>query len=221
MSLPSKAKKESLTKYAERLALHYMDNQSHEYRKNNGQFFTPPTIAEHMVKLLDLKKGTTLKMAGLTFNKIDKYEPGVIYSLLSRSYEEILDQQLQQQFQQFDKAVFENPDTVGACTFITSLGMDIIGMASYDPRQAPEHAIIGHNCVLPQYRKNGYGKKQILEIIKRLKLRNVSRILASTSEHPFFEPAQKIYLSCGFTELERKKRQPQDQDKTIYYELKL
>lgn len=160
-------------------------------------------------------------MASLTFNNINKYEPGTISRLLSLSYEEILDKQLQQQFQQFDRAVFENLDTVGACTFITSLGRDIIGMASYDPRQAPEQAIIGHNCVLPQYRKNGYGKQQILEIIKRLKSRNVSQILVSTSENPFFEPAKKIYLSCGFTESERKKRQPQDNYKTIYYELKL
>jgi GNAT superfamily N-acetyltransferase len=160
-------------------------------------------------------------VTSLIFNKIDKYEHGTIYRLLSQSYEEILDRQLQQQFQKFDKDVFENPDTVGACTFITSLGLNDIGMASYDPRQAPKQAIIGHNCVLHQYRKNGYGRKQFLEIIKRLKLRNVSRILVSTSENPFFEPAQKMYHSCGFTELERKKRQPLDQYKTIYYELKL
>lgn len=160
-------------------------------------------------------------MADLIFNKIDKYEPGIIYRLLSISYEEMLDEQLKQKFQQFDKEVFDNPDTIGACTFIISLSSDAIGMASYDPRLAPEQAIVGHNCVLPQYRNNGYGKIQILEIIKRLKLRNVCRILVSTSENPFFEPAQKIYISCGFTELERKKRQPQDQYKTIYYELKL
>jgi GNAT superfamily N-acetyltransferase len=166
-----------------------------------------------------MMKGTILEMAGLIFNKIDKYEPGIIYSLLSQSYEEILDQQLKEQFRLFDKDVFENSDTIGACTFITSLCPDTIGMASYDPRQAPELATIGHNCVLPKYRKKGFGRQQILEIIKRLKLRNVSRISASTSEHSFFEPAQKMYLSCGFTELERKKRQPHDQDKTIYYEL--
>jgi hypothetical protein len=54
-----------------------------------------------------------------------------------------------------------------------------------------------------------------------MKLKNVSRILVSTSEQPFFEPAQKVYLSCGFVELERKKRQPRDKYKTIFYELKL
>jgi GNAT superfamily N-acetyltransferase len=160
-------------------------------------------------------------VTGLIFNKIDEYEPGIICRLLSLSYEEMLDKQLKRQFQQFDKNVFDNPDTIGACTFITSLDADIAGMASYDPRQAPKQATIGHNCVLPQYRRNGYGRQQILEIIKRLKLRNVSRILVSTSEHPFFEPAQIIYHSCGFTELERKKRQPRDKYKTIYYELKL
>ena len=139
----------------------------------------------------------------LIFNEVAKYEPGIIRDLLFASYARILDDGLQEQFLQFDRDVFENLGTVGACTFITTLGRQIIGMASYDPRQAPELGIIGHNCILPEQQGRGYGKQQILEIIRRLKLRYIKRATATTSEHPFFKPACRMYLSCGFDEVEK------------------
>ena len=147
---------------------------------------------------------------GLIFTQSSEYKSGSIYRLLSICYAGILDDELNEQFRQFDREVFENVETVGACTFITTLNSDIIGMASYDPRQAPKLGIIGHNCILPENQKKGYGKQQILEVIKRLKLRDIIRATVSTSEHPFFEPARKMYLSCGFTELKRKRKCPKD-----------
>ena len=98
--------------------------------------------------------------SNLIFNEVTKYKPGTVYRLLSDCYVEILDQQLQDQFQKFDQAVFSNPETVGTCTFITTLDSKIAGMASYDPRQAPELGIIGHNCILPEHRRKGCGKQQ-------------------------------------------------------------
>ncbi len=157
----------------------------------------------------------------LFFTQSSKYESGIIYRLLSTCYADILDRKLTEQLKQFDRDVFENTDTVGACTFVTTLGPDMVGMASYDPRQAPERGIIGHNCILPEHRRKGYGKQQILEIIKRLRSRAVIRAVVSTSEHPFFEPARKMYLSCGFMELERKMKHPQDFYRTICYEMEL
>ena len=151
----------------------------------------------------------------LTFNEIAKYEPGIICDLLFACYEQILDDGLQEQFLQFDRDVFENLGTVGACTFITALGRQIIGMASYDPRQAPELGIIGHNCILPEQQGKGYGKQQILEIIRRLKLRHIRRATAMTSEHPFFTPACRMYLSCGFAEVEREQEYSNDHHKKI------
>lgn len=157
----------------------------------------------------------------LTFNEIAKYEPGIIRDLLFASYAEILDQDLQEQFRQFDREVFENPDTVGACTFITTIDSDIIGMASYDPRQAPKMGIIGHNCILPEHQEKGYGRQQILEIIRRLKARHIRRAAVTTSKHPFFGPACRMYLSCGFSELENKRKNPKDRYKTVYFEMDL
>ena len=157
----------------------------------------------------------------ITFNEVAKYEPGLICDLLFAGYAEILDDDLREQFRQFDRDVFENLGTIGACTFITTLGRGIAGMASYDPRQAPGLGIIGHNCILPKHQRNGYGKLQILEIIRRLKSRDIKRMVAMTSEHPFFKPACRMYLSCGFIELQKKRKQPQDLYETIYYEMDL
>lgn len=157
----------------------------------------------------------------LIFNKSVKYEPGIIFELLSICYADILDQELKEQLQKFDGEVFKNPDTVGACTFITTLGPDMVGMASYDPRNVPKIGIIGHNCILPEYRRKGYGSKQIIEIVRRLKSMPVEYITVSTSEDPFFEPARKMYLSCGFSETKRKKKHPHDSYKTVYYKMKI
>ena len=157
----------------------------------------------------------------LTFNEVAKYESGIIRDLLFACYEQILDDGLQEQFLQFDRDVFENLGTVGACTFITTLDRQIIGMASYDPRQAPELGIIGHNCILSENQGKGYGKQQILEIIRRIKSRRIKRIAVTTSEHPFFEPACRMYLSCGFAEVERKQEHLDDLHKKIHYEMEL
>ena len=159
--------------------------------------------------------------SNLTFNEMVKYEPGTIFRLLSECHSEILEQQLQDRLRKFDCEVFENLETVGKCTFVTTLGTDIVGMASYDPRQAPKLGKIGYNCILPGHQKKGYGKRQILEILRRLKEFGVVRITVSTSEHPFFEPARKMYLSCGFSELDRQQKEPQDIYKIIQYEMKL
>jgi GNAT superfamily N-acetyltransferase len=155
------------------------------------------------------------------FIQSTEYESGVICRLLSACYDDILGWELTEQFRQFDREVFENPATIGACTFITIMNSDIVGMVSYDPRQAPELGVIGHNCILPEHQKKGYGKQQVLEVIKRLKSKDIIRATVSTSEHPFFEPAHKMYLSCGFTELERKLKYPKDLYRTIYYGMEL
>jgi GNAT superfamily N-acetyltransferase len=145
----------------------------------------------------------------LAFTPITQHKAGIIASLLLQSYAEILSAEQQYWIQeeenwlQFDREVFENPDTIGRCVFITSWGDKTIGLGSFDPRQQPEFGIIGHNCIVPQFRRHGYGKQQTLEILNRLRGLEIKRAIVSTSEHPFFLPAQKMYLSCGFEESKR------------------
>nr|AQS28971.1 hypothetical protein [uncultured archaeon] len=94
-------------------------------------------------------------------------------------------------------------------------------MGSYDPRQGPEFGIIGDNCILPKFRGNGYGKKQIEEILKRFRERKFRNARVSTSEHPFFISAQKMYPSIGFNETRRFKKKPDSKYRDIEYEMKL
>jgi len=158
----------------------------------------------------------------LTFKPIIQYQVGTVAFLLLQSYADLLLNPLwegeKERFIQADREVFANPDTVGKCTFATCLRGALIGFASFDPRQKPELGIIGHNCILPEFRGNGYGKQQILEVLSRFKSREIGKAVVSTSEHPFFLPAQRMYLSCGFQEKRRYTGGPDSRYRLIEYE---
>ena len=160
-------------------------------------------------------------MSPLAFTLIAEHQAGTIFSLLRQSYSPIWDDELEEKMQEFDREVFDNPDTVGACTFISCLDGQPIGMASYDPRPGPELALIGHNCILPDYQQRGFGRQQIAEILGRLRAQHFTRVTVTTSEHPFFIPAQKMYQACGFKELRRFHQSSDSDGQTIEYGLKL
>ena len=157
----------------------------------------------------------------LKFSKITEYKPGIIFSLLKESYEEVWNDKLERSLREFDKEAFESPDTVGACTFISTLNDKPKGMASWDPRQGPELGIIGHSCILPEFQGNGYGKEQIKEILRRFKLNKFAKVRVTTGEEPFFKPAQTMYLFCGFKETKRYDSCYNPPYKSIDYEIKL
>jgi GNAT superfamily N-acetyltransferase len=157
----------------------------------------------------------------LKFEPITKYEKGTIFSLLLQSFAELWNDELEEKIKKFDREVFENPDTVGACAFISTLNGKPVGMASWDPRQRPELGIIGYNCILPEYQGRSFGKTQIKEIIRRLKEQGFKKVIVTTGEHPFFEPADKIYLTCGFKETRRYNEGRDPRYGSIDYELKL
>jgi GNAT superfamily N-acetyltransferase len=136
--------------------------------------------------------------ARLTFRPATDYEPGAIYAILAGCYAGILDDTLRDSLRQFDHEIFAAPDTVGACAFISSIDEQSVGFFSYDPRQGPEVGIIGHNGVRPVFQNRGYGTQQIQEILRRFASRGFARACVSTSEHPFFAPARRMYEKCGF-----------------------
>jgi GNAT superfamily N-acetyltransferase len=163
----------------------------------------------------------------LTFIPVTQYKAGTIASLLHRCYAKILSaeplywQTEETNWLQFDREAFGNPETVGQCVFITCLGEEEIGFGSFDPRQRPELGTIGHNCILPDFQGKGYGKRQILEILERFKQMGIKRARATTSEHPFFLPAQKMYIECGFQEKRRLIGGPDPRYKVVEYEMEL
>lgn len=86
---------------------------------------------------------------------------------------------------------------------MTCIDGRIAGFASWDPRQTPEYGIVGHNCILPEFRGKGLGKAQVLEILRRFQGFGIRKAKATTCDHPFFVPAQRTYVACGFRELRR------------------
>jgi GNAT superfamily N-acetyltransferase len=154
-------------------------------------------------------------------------EPGIISWLLHQSYAELVQAQPElwqpekENWEEFDRNVFENPGTIGACTFLTWCGKDIVGFFSFDPRPAPAYGVIGHNCILPEYRNRGFGKRQIAEILRQFRQMGIRQAKVSTNDDPFFVPAQRMYTACGFVEV---KRAPLDRDpkqNIIYYEMEI
>jgi hypothetical protein len=93
-------------------------------------------------------------------------QPGLIASMLKQSYADVVESDPLHwgpkvpKWEQFDREVFEHPDTVGACVFLSWSGDQLVGFGSYDPRQKPEFGIVGLNCVLPEFCGRGSGNSR-------------------------------------------------------------
>jgi GNAT superfamily N-acetyltransferase len=156
----------------------------------------------------------------LRFTSVAGFQPGLIAGLLTRSYAAELsaDPQLWQaeagKWQEYDREVFGHPDSVGAFVFLSHLGDELVGFGSFDPRQGPALGIVGHNCILPEYRGRGLGGEQLGEILRRLRERGIRRTKASTLAGDANLPARKMYLAAGFREVGRRPWAA-DQSKTV------
>ncbi len=126
------------------------------------------------------------------------------YAALLRELEEPEAVKLRSSWLEYDAAIRRDRDTVGACGFVTRVEGDVVGFGSWDPRGWPEVGRVGHNCVRPAYRGRGYGSRQIEEILRHFRAKGFVRAQARTGEHPFFEPARRMYLKCGFHEVGRR-----------------
>ena len=147
--------------------------------------------------------------------------------MLNESYAELIQDESEiwqaekANWEESDRNVFENPGTIGACTLLSWRGPVIVGFFSFDPRPQPAYGVIGHNCILPEYRRQGFGKQQVGKVLQRLTQRGIRRARVSTNDHPFFLSAQRMYTACGFVEV---RKAPWDRDpgqNMIYYEKEL
>ena len=145
----------------------------------------------------------------LMFAPPSDFAPGTIERLLLESYEAIRPElsqkewkKLTDQFRDFEQEVALHPE-IARCTFISVENGIPIGLGSYDPRQRPALGLVGHNAILPSAQGKGYGKLQLLEVLRRMKALGIRRARVSTGDHPFSIPAQKNYLSVGFKETRR------------------
>ncbi|MCG2659663.1 MAG: GNAT family N-acetyltransferase [Kiritimatiellae bacterium] len=163
----------------------------------------------------------------LTFTSPFEREPGIVAWLLKQSYAELVASDPKhwelelENWEQSDHSVFENPRTVGACTFLSWANTDLVGLFCFDPRPKPAYGVIGHNCILPQFRGQGFGKQQILEILRRFRETGIRQAKVSTNDHPFFVPARRMYTTCVFREVKRVPWDCDPKQNMIHYEMEI
>lgn len=151
----------------------------------------------------------------ICFTSPREHPPRTVFGLLKRSWTPLWNPRLEENVRQFDCEVTEHPDTVGACTFITCLDFEPVGMASYDPRPQPERGLIGWNCIVPEHRGKGFGTAQIREILRIFQSRAIRKACVTTTDEEFFAPAQRMYEACGFVKTGKTR------DNNVEYELEL
>jgi GNAT superfamily N-acetyltransferase len=163
----------------------------------------------------------------LKFTPIDNLAPGILSALLSRSYAALIRsdpaswKEEENKWIAFDHNAFRNLGSVGGCVFLSWNEREIIGFGSFDPRQRPQFGIIGHNCILPEFRRLGFGKQQIIEILNRFAGLGIQTATVATHDNPFFIPAQRMYLSCGFKEVLREPWEKDPSQNVIHYQKRM
>lgn len=147
-------------------------------------------------------------MPELTFKPLADFSPGLLYRLLAEAYAQALTtldskntKRYQANWRQTDQDAFNHPETIGQCVFITCLDGQPIGFGSYDPRGCPEFGVVGHHCILPKYQGQGLGKAQLQHILALLKDRGCQKVKVTTTDNPFYLPAQKLYEKLGFSKV--------------------
>jgi len=155
----------------------------------------------------------------IRFNKISDFKRGIIFDLLSDAYsfDNEIEKNCAVSWRESDDFFFNNLDIADKYGFITMLNDEVIGYACYDPRNMPEYAIVGDNCIVSKYKGKGYGKLQMQELINRITQGSVKKIFVSTSSS--FIPAQKMYESVGFMRLDNSNLESWQiaQKQDIYY----
>jgi GNAT superfamily N-acetyltransferase len=133
--------------------------------------------------------------------KLANIEPGLVFRTLCESYKGWSDfSKYEEEWNQFDKDIHDNSGSIGSSGFGTILGETLIGFISWDGKQFPSYVIIGHNCVLPEFRNRGIGKYQLSSALIQLDKMGFYQARVSTKRSEFFMYARMMYESCGFVE---------------------
>lgn len=157
----------------------------------------------------------------IEFKKISDCPKGTLYSQLEDAYSFNRDckKYWKDIWQEYDDFFYTNLKSVAdKCGFVTVVDGTAVGHISWDPRNKPDYVIMGHNCIISDFKGNGYGKAQLQEAIRRIKKINVKKIIVTTNE--ILLSAQKNYESAGFVKTkERENKETPFAGKYIDYEM--
>lgn len=157
----------------------------------------------------------------IEFRKITEFPRGTLAALLKDGYsfETQFAYYWQKQWQEFDDFFYDNPQIAEKYGFITALDGEPIGLVSWDPRNLPESAEVGHNCIATKYKGNGYGKQQVREAVNRIIAQGAEKIIVCTNEK--LVAAQYTYESVGFKFVKKSEETicPELAGQRIHYEM--
>ena len=146
------------------------------------------------------------KNEDLTFDRPEDHEPGTIERLLVASYAGLsMDAgqlgEYRRRWRALDRQARESDPTGNGRVWITSLDGEPIGMASFNLSLGLEKGVVGQNCILPGFRGRGFGRRQVEEILRRMRELRVQTAAVTTGDADFFAPARRMYLACGFRQI--------------------
>lgn len=152
----------------------------------------------------------------IEFKKVSDFQRGILFELLTDAYsfDCKYEQVCSSDWQAFDNFFFDNLHIADKYGFITTLNNEAIGFVSWDPRNMPEYAEIGHNCIASKHKGNGYGKIQLQEAVDRITRNDVKKIIVTTNDDLI--PAQRMYEGVGFTIYQKRKNQNVEHIDYIY-----
>ncbi len=103
---------------------------------------------------------------------------------------------------QSDGFFYDNPGIADKYGLVSFLDRQPIGFVTWDPRNRPEYVEIGHNRIREHYKGRGYGRLQLEEAIRRIRMyEGLKRIIVCTNCNLI---APKNYESAGFVLYHRK-----------------
>lgn len=135
----------------------------------------------------------------IEFKKFIDYDRGVLCKQLMNAYSfnPLWKEHFEQDWVEYDDFFYEHLDFTNDCGFIMVVDGDPIEHLSWDPRNLPEYVIIGHNCILTEYKGQGYGRILLEEAVNRIKkYKGIKKIIVTTNDKLI--PAQRNYESAGF-----------------------
>ena len=117
----------------------------------------------------------------IEFRNISSFQKETLYKQLvdAYSFNETCKKYWNIMWKEYDDFFYSNLDIADKYGFITLIDNIPVGHISWDPRNRPNYVIIGHNCILTEYKGKGYGKIQLQEAIRRIRKYDVKKIIVT------------------------------------------
>jgi RimJ/RimL family protein N-acetyltransferase len=135
----------------------------------------------------------------LKFQKFSDFPRGIMYNILKDAYsfDARYSECWDENWKKNDDFFYENPEIADKYSIVTCVDGEPIGIVAWDPRHCPKYVEIGDNGIRTRFKGKGYGKIQLQEAVRLIKLYDgLKKIIVCTNSNLV---AKYNYESVGFT----------------------